>query len=187
VDPIRAYDCLVPAAGRSERMGEWKPLLPFGDTTILQRAVAVALAACGRVVLVTGYRGDELAAVFQGERRVLIVENPDWRLGMFSSLQRGAAAVDTERFFVTLGDMPWIRPDVYAALLHAPACDAVFPVFDGRRGHPVLFGGRARLEIAREDPTQGSMQAVVSRLASFDLPWNDDSIHRDVDTPADLG
>jgi molybdenum cofactor cytidylyltransferase len=168
-------------------MGEWKPLLPFGDTTILQRVVAVALAACGRVVLVTGFKGDELSVVFKGERRVLIVENPDWPWGMFSSLQRGAAAVDTERFFVTLGDMPWIRPDVYTALLQAPACDVVFPVFGGRRGHPVLFNGGVKREIAREDPARGSMQAVVSRLASFDLPWDDDSIHRDVDTPADLG
>jgi CTP:molybdopterin cytidylyltransferase MocA len=29
-----AVDCIVPAAGRSERMGRWKPVLPFGCTRL---------------------------------------------------------------------------------------------------------------------------------------------------------
>jgi molybdenum cofactor cytidylyltransferase len=168
-------------------MGAWKPLLPFGATTIIQAVVAVALAACARVVLVTGYRGGELAALFEAEPRVLVVENRDWRRGMFSSLQSGAARIATERFFVTLGDMPWIRPEVYAALQAFPEHDAVFPVFDGRRGHPVLLGPRARDRMTRADPAHGSMPEIVSRLEASEMPWGDDTIARDIDTPADLG
>jgi len=32
-------ECLVPGAGRSERMGSWKPALAFGESTIIQTVV----------------------------------------------------------------------------------------------------------------------------------------------------
>jgi molybdenum cofactor cytidylyltransferase len=166
-------------------MGAWKPLLPFGSATILQTVVERALAACARVVLVTGYRGSELSSLFTGEPRVVLVENPDWQLGMFSSLRCGAACVSTKRFFVTLGDMPWISPEVYTALLQSPLHDIVFPVFAGRRGHPVLLGARAAEEIAREDAAHGSMRSIASRLDVGEIAWGDASIHRDIDFSGD--
>jgi len=105
---------------------------------------------------------------------------------MFSSLAAGMSRVATPRFFVTLGDMPWIQPAVYAALLQCPKdCDAVFPVFEGRRGHPVLFGQRMKEEALRADPATGSMREIASRMSVHEMPWDDGSIHRDIDTPRD--
>jgi molybdenum cofactor cytidylyltransferase len=180
------FDCLVPAAGEARRMCAWKPLLPFGGTTIIGTVVATALRACARVVLVTGHRGDELEALFAAEPRVLSVRNDDWPLGMFGSIQRGVKAIGTERFFVTLGDMPWITVDAYAALAAAPHAEVVFPTFGGRRGHPVLFDITIRDAVLRADPACGSMRSLAGRLEVGELPWGDDSILRDIDTPGDL-
>jgi molybdenum cofactor cytidylyltransferase len=179
-------DCLVPGAGRSERMGSWKPALAFGESTIIQTVVSRALEACTRVVLVTGYRAAELALLFRDVPRVLLVENPDWPLGMFSSIRRGIGHVRTDRFFIMLGDMPWTGPDVYRRLLRCARADFVFPVFDGRRGHPVLCNARVRDEVLRADPASGSMKEIASRLTVKEIPWQDDSIHRDIDTMEDL-
>jgi molybdenum cofactor cytidylyltransferase len=179
-------DCIVPAAGRSERMGLWKPLLPFRGGTIVGTVVAAALGTCSRVILVTGYRGDELAARFAAEPRVLVVENPGWELGMFSSIRRGAARVETTAFFISLADMPLIVPPVYRALLDAIRADFVFPVHDGTRGHPVLAGARVREAILAADPATGSMKEIARRLSVAEVPWHDDSVLRDIDTPADL-
>ena len=178
-------DCIVAAAGRSARMGGWKPVLAFGDATIIETVVANALAACARVILVTGYRGHELAALFHGEPRVVAIENPAWQLGKFSSIRCGVAYVRTGRFFVSLGDMPWIRPALYTALLQSPPIDAVFPVFGGRRGHPVLFSQKVKREVLAADPETGSMKDIASRLEVRELPWGDDSILRDIDTAED--
>jgi len=171
-------------------MGKWKPLLPFGGSTILQTVVGTALRACSRVVLVTGCRGAELAACFAGEPGVLIVPNEGWERGMFSSVQIGVARVQTTRFFVTLGDMPWIASAAYEALWEAAVAgaeaDAVFPVFGGRRGHPVLFHGRIREAVAAADPSTASMRLIAERLRAVELPWPDDSVIRDIDTPGDL-
>lgn len=175
--------CVVPAAGRSLRMGNWKPLLFFEGSTIIQTVVRVALAACARVILVAGYRGQELSALFGAEPRVTLVTNPDWEMGMFSSIQRGAGSVDTDRFFVVLGDKPFVRPDIYAFLLQAPPADAVFPVFEGERGHPVLLSRAARDAVLAADPKAASMPRILSSFTVAELPWKDDSILRDIDTP----
>ena len=184
---VERVDCIIPAAGRSQRMGEWKPLLPFDDSTIIQAVVTVALEACERVLLVAGYRGEELASLFDGQPRVEVVEHADWRQGMFSSIRAAAARVSTRRFFVTLGDMPWIRPETYRALRDSGSGDSVvFPVHDGRRGHPVLFPRHALSAIAAADPATGSMRRIAETLSVRELEWPDDSVLRDVDTPEDL-
>ncbi len=139
-------------------MGAWKPTLPFGGSTIIATVVDTVLEACSRVILVTGYRGSELAALFRGEKRVTIVENSAWEQGMFSSIRCGAAHVATERFFIALGDMPWIRPQVYMSLLARQEADAVFPTFNGRRGHPVLFSKRIVPAVLDADPGSGRME-----------------------------
>jgi molybdenum cofactor cytidylyltransferase len=167
-------------------MGVWKPLLPFGRSTLIQTVVGTALQACGRVILVTGHRGGELAALFRDDPRVCIAENGDWPRGMFSSIQCGAHSVETGRFFVTLGDMPWITPAVYAALLESARADVVFPVRQGMRGHPVLFSGKVIPEVLKSDPAAGSMRDLASRFTVQELAWGDDSILRDVDTRADM-
>jgi molybdenum cofactor cytidylyltransferase len=179
-------DCIVAAAGRSERMGAWKPLLPFRGSTIVATVVAEALEACSRVILVTGYRGDELAARYAAEPRVLVVENPDWKFGMFSSIRRGAAQVETDRFFIMLADMPFVGAPVYRALLKESGADVAFPVHGGMRGHPVLASARVRAAILAADPATASMREISGRLPVIEVPWHDDSVLRDIDTPADL-
>jgi molybdenum cofactor cytidylyltransferase len=184
---VSDVDCIVPAAGRSERMGRWKPALPFRGSTLAETVVATALEACRRVILVTGYRGEELAAMFAGKPRVVVMDNPDWAFGMFSSIQRGAAQVQTGRFFVQLADMPFVGPAVYQALLVVPDADFVYPVHAGTRGHPVLMGPRALAAVLAADAAAGSMKEISRRLAVVELPWGDDSVLRDLDTPTDLG
>jgi len=161
-------------------------VLAFGERTIIESVVATALRACPRVLLVTGFRGAELAAIFRGEPRVIPVVNEDWHLGMFSSIRLGIARVTTARFFVTLGDMPWITDAVYAALLHRDEADVVFPVHDGRRGHPVLFHERVRPAVASADPLKGSMRAIAESFRVSEMHWPDDTVLRDIDTESDL-
>jgi len=166
-------------------MGQWKPLLRFRGTTILQAVVEAALVACSRVIVVAGYRGQEINALLGGTPRITVVLNPGWESGMFSSIQRGAAMVDTDRFFITLGDKPAIRPDAYELLLRSPPADALFPVYAGQRGHPVLLSRNVREAVLAADARTGSMPRVISRFTVAEVPWPDDSVLRDLDTPED--
>ena len=167
-------------------MGTWKPLLAFGSTTIIQTVVSHALSACGRVIVVAGYRGDEMARLLADTGRVVVVQNPEWELGMFSSIRRGAAEVDSGRFFITPADMPWIRSDAYAALEGSEPSDAVFLKFDGRRGHPVLVSQRVRQAVLEADPSVPTMRQLIARFPVREIEWADDSILRDIDTREDF-
>ena len=185
VEPVTGVECVVPAAGRSARMGDWKPLLPFRGAAIIEAVVRVALEACERVILVTGYRAEELEGVFVGEPRVSVVRNPAWETGMFCSQQQGIARVRSDRFFITPGDMPLVGAAVYRALLASSAAEAVFPVFRGMRGHPVLLSRDVGQAALREDPATGRMLDIVRRFECREVQWTDDGILRDIDTPDD--
>ncbi len=167
-------------------MGGYKLTLPFRGKTIVETVVETALSVCSRIILVVGYRASDLLALFEGVKRVIPVENPSWELGMFSSIQRGIQAVETERFFISLADMPFVDGEVYRALLESPPADAVIPMFSGQRGHPVLLHSRVREAVMAENPETGRMRDVISRFSVGEIPWKDDSILRDVDTPRDF-
>lgn len=64
-----------------------KMTLPCSGSTIVECSVQIALESCSRVILVSGYRGKELARLFVGRDRVLVVHNSDYELDMFSSVQ----------------------------------------------------------------------------------------------------
>jgi hypothetical protein len=53
-------ECVMLAAGRSSRMDDWKMTLPWGKSTIVEHSVRTALNVCARVVLVAGFRAEEL-------------------------------------------------------------------------------------------------------------------------------
>ena len=175
-------ECVVPAAGKSRRMGEAKLLLPFGEGTIIETVVRNALEVCARVLLVTGHRAEEIERLFSAEGRVVLVRNPEWEMGMFSSIRRALALPGAERFFVTPGDMPFIGPDVYRALLASAPAQAVFPVFKGTRGHPVLFAASVREAVLEADPDTGRMKDIARKFDCREVEWPDDSILRDIDT-----
>jgi CTP:molybdopterin cytidylyltransferase MocA len=139
---------IVLAAGRSSRMGELKPLLPLGDATVLARAVgAFAEAGVADVRVVVGWRGDEVAAAAAALGAAVVV-NDGWERGMFSSVAAGVAGLDADvdAFFLLPTDCALVRAETIGRLARAarvhPA-PVVYPVRDGRRGHPPLIARTA--------------------------------------------
>lgn len=177
--------CIMLAAGLSSRMGKWKMVMPWGAGTILDSALASALSFCDRVVLVTGFRGDELTAYYQDHPRINIVHNADFGAGMFSSVQCGAAAVTSQRVFLALGDMPEVTPDVYRTLWASAERGAcLIPGYDRGKGHPVLLPHRA-LALIKNAPQGATMKDVMHQLDTKVVPVSTEGIHWDVDTPVD--
>jgi molybdenum cofactor cytidylyltransferase len=176
-------ECVMLAAGLSSRMGKWKMTMPWGEGTILDSGLASALAFCDRVVLVTGFRGDELAAYYQDHPAIDVVFNPDYRAGMFSSIQCGVSHLRSTRFFLALGDMPEVTPEVYRQLW---ACrdeeTCVLPVYEQGKGHPVLLPQRA-MELISNATEGTTLRDIIGRMAMRVVPVDAQGIHWDVDTP----
>jgi molybdenum cofactor cytidylyltransferase len=166
-------------------MRSWKPILPFKQTTIVEQVVHTALLQCERVILVTGYRAPELEDIFRGHPSVSLIRNTDWQRGLFSSIQTGVAEVQRPRFFITLGDLPWIGEEIYRVMLSQSHRDVLFPAYGSERGHPVLFGSKVIPSILNADRDTGKMREICGTFDQDILQWKDNSILRDVDTPDD--
>jgi molybdenum cofactor cytidylyltransferase len=136
---------IVLAAGASRRFGGVKQLAELRGRPLLSYAVETMLAvpALEPVIVVLGHAADEIASAIDfGSATVVVAAG--WEDGQSASLQRGViAAGDADAVVVTLGDQPFITPQVIAgALDQLPGHDAVRATYDGKPGHPVVLSRR---------------------------------------------
>lgn len=180
---------LVLAAGRSERVGRPKALLPCGETTFL-RSILNTLSTSRvdeyRVVL-----GHEAAAIRSASRigKDVCVVNESYRDGMLSSVQCGIRALprQTAGFLLWPVDHPLVRTETVDLLVREfrrSLAPVVVPVHGGRRGHPVVFHERSALELL-EAPADRGARAVVHahRTDRVELEVEDAGVTTDINTP----
>lgn len=182
---------IILAAGAGSRMGRTKQLLPFRGQTILESVIDSALASSlHRVIVVLGHEAEVLSARI-AHRNLTIVHNAEYARGQSSSLKAGlqalTAASDAALFL--LGDQPLITPATIDQLLAAYATTPspiVLPVFEGRRGNPVLFDRETFATMATIDEDCGA-RSLFSQYAErlLKVPVADPSIHFDIDTEDD--
>ena len=89
---------IVPAAGLSTRMeSQNKLLLLFNGKTLVESTVDTLIGSgIGEIIVVVGHQKELVKAALL-RKEVVIVENPDYREGMASSIRAGVsvlAAVD---------------------------------------------------------------------------------------------
>jgi molybdenum cofactor cytidylyltransferase len=178
---------VVLAAGESRRMGQLKALLPFGSRTVIEQVLQPFLSAdLSEVAVVLGHRAEEIAAVLE-PLPVRLFHNPDYRLGMTSSVQVALRSLDPvpDAYLLALVDQPQIGRPVIQQLLAAHARTQkglVIPVWQGKRGHPLLLAAVYRQAVLALTPDQGLN--VVTRGYPYDtleLPIGNDDILRDMD------
>ena len=97
---------VILAAGESRRMGEPKQLLPFAGKTMLQ--CVIDAFDVDEALVVLGCRADEIEKRIHGAR---VVHNPNYKAGMFTSVQAGLRALPSGTKLVLLGlcDQPRLQ------------------------------------------------------------------------------
>jgi molybdenum cofactor cytidylyltransferase len=122
----------------------------------------LAVPGLDPVVVVLGHAAAEIsAAVDFGAATVVVAA--DWDEGQSASLKRGvAAAGDAGAAVVTLGDQPFITPQVIAgALEQLEGCDAVRALYGGVPGHPVVLGRRVMDAVAELSGDTGARDLLA--------------------------
>lgn len=142
---------LVLAAGAGRRYGMPKALVPYEGSLLVERAYQLVAASCDPVFVVLGAAADEIASRADLGHAVML-RNPDWDIGMGSSLRTGLAALTAlpaqfrgpeavNAVLVHLVDLPGITGAAVrrVASYATPEVLAV-ATYGGVRGHPVLLG-----------------------------------------------
>lgn len=143
------------AAGSSSRFDGPVPkqLIEFEGVPLVRRAALLALASrLGELVVVTGYEAPQVVAALTG-LDLRVVENPAYVDGQSSSIRCGldALAADCVGALLLPCDQPWLTCDLLDRLIErfeATGGPIVEPVFQGRRGAPVLFARGLFSELA---------------------------------------
>jgi molybdenum cofactor cytidylyltransferase len=183
---------VVLAAGRSSRMGAAKQLALIDGEPMLRRTVeAVIASGLSPVVVVTGHEAEHVGAALKG-LSVTLVRNPDYALGLSTSLKAGLEALpaDIDGALIALGDMPRVTAEDIAALASAfdPAegRGIVVPVHEGKRGNPVLWAEAFFPEMKALSGDTGAKAVIAANPEAVFEVERGPGVLMDVDTPADL-
>ena len=175
---------VVLAAGRSERMGRSKADLPIPEGGSFLDAILGTLSRARIEPVLVVVAPDDARAGGDGT-----VVNPDPSRGMLSSVQCGLSSLPAEADAVLLWpvDHPRVEIGTIATLLAAyrahPGIGVIVPVHGGRRGHPVVFAGRALAELRSLSPDENAGDVVRSRDDRVEIEVDDPAIHDDIDDP----
>jgi molybdenum cofactor cytidylyltransferase len=188
--PTRCY-AIIPAAGRSARMGRHKLLLPFGDGCVMDRVLHAWTTSDVDDVYVVIRQADVALAECcrQWPVRILIpAEDPaDMKASIQHGLQRirkQCQPASTDCFLVAPADLPTITAPLINRLLHARRNDGrvIQPMFGDRRGHPVLLPWSATDAIFGLAPHEG-LNAIIDRLPKQIVELPAQYYPDDMDTP----
>ncbi|EGO65640.1 DVU_1551 family NTP transferase [Acetonema longum] len=182
---------LILAAGYSSRAPQFKPLLPLGDSTVIEQVIRnFRRAGIKDITVVAGHRAGELIPVLE-RARVRWVVNEQYSQGMYSSVVSGVKtlAAATQACFLLPGDMPLVKSHTLKVLcrtyrkLSPYVC---YPVIQGERGHPPLLSSRLFPEILAWQG-QGGLRPLLARYEAWaeEAEVQDGGIAADLDTGED--
>lgn len=179
---------LLLAAGNASRMGGVaKQLLPWGKTTLLGHAIEEARKVADPVLVVLGARAREMERQV-GDRAEILV-NPDWELGMGTSISMGAQHLlkrdpKPKGILIMLVDQPFLDAAHLGALLaefrrgHALV---VGTSYQKGPGVPALFDASLAGELLGLEPGHGA-KGIIEKYGHRALGINPKGREGDIDT-----
>jgi molybdenum cofactor cytidylyltransferase len=167
-------------------MGAFKPLLPFGDSTVIESCVAnLRAAGVQDVIVVVGYRAENLRRQIKAPVTFAVNANPDSE--MMVSIKLGLASVPSTARAILIApvDHPAVSSSVIESLIENWRAGArlIQPEHDGRGGHPVLIDLAYRDELTTLDDQSGLRSLFTRhRQEVLRLPVESPFVAQDMDT-----
>lgn len=182
---------VVLAAGCSRRMGVQKLLLPFGSKTVITHIVdQLTASSVDEVHVVVGCHGKRISWELSS-RPVSIVNNSNYKSGMLSSVRCGlhAMAQRCRAVLVVLGDQPSVTTKLIDQMLQTFAStekQILVPLYQGKRGHPIMFSAAYRKEILMHYDNVGLRGLLYAHKDDiFELSATASGVLSDMDYPQD--
>ncbi|HEU0367688.1 MAG TPA: nucleotidyltransferase family protein [Candidatus Acidoferrum sp.] len=156
---------VILSGGASRRMGSPKALVSYQGASFLEHLLSVTRhPAIGVRRVVLGPDAEEISAQIALAPQEVVL-NKDWEQGQLSSIQAALRTLPpgTEGMLLCPVDHPLVSATLVNSLIvtfletRAPV---VLPMFEGRRGHPVIFAAAVYEELLRA-PLDVGARAVV--------------------------
>ncbi|ACB85771.1 nucleotidyltransferase family protein [Natranaerobius thermophilus] len=173
-----------------------KLLLPLGEKTVIEHTVDNAsYSNLDELIVVTGHKSRELKDLFCNRSNLKLVHNPEYQHGQSTSMKTGITSVSpsTQAIIFFLGDQPFIPSELVNQMIARFKnssncnCQIIYPLFQGKRGNPVLFAHSLFSQLMSVSGDRGGRQVMenIPPEAVCSLPTKKPGVLFDLDSPQD--
>lgn len=178
------------AAGGARRFRRQKLVAPLVGVPIVRHSANAFAAVTDNLIAVVGHEGAEVERALEGTG-ARIVQNPDWELGLATSIQRGVSAVgpECEAIVIGVGDQPEIDPAIIRMVIarwRETGKPIVSASYRGVRGHPVLFARAVFPELLQLHGDAGARLLIERTPERVSYVQVDAPMPPDIDTSGEL-
>ncbi len=182
---------VILASGMSKRFGKNKLLMSLGNQTILEHVIdGVKSSQVDKIVVVYGHEEEEFKRISK-EKKVELIYNPKYQEGQSASVKETVKALKNcvEGILFILGDQPFLNPNTINLLIQSfykSPKNIVLPIYNGKRGNPVLFskdffqtmlkieGDQGARSIIKENPERITEVMILDSMENFDIDTEED-------------
>lgn len=181
---------LLLAAGNSSRMGQPKPLLPWGNTTLIEHQIMTLIKTGNPVNVVLGYSSNLIIPIIE-TYPVNIFINNKWERGMGSSISFGITQImqkypEADGVLICLLDQPLITSSYFEKMSETfhPGIGQIIvsQSASGWRGVPVTFDKCYFKELSKLGNDEGAKKIVQQHEENVTI-LEGGEIMEDIDSP----
>ncbi len=175
-------------AGQSKRMnGENKLTKEIQGAPLIKHSVKNILASSiDELIVVLGHQKETIEKLINKNEKIKFVFNKDFESGIASSIKTGLNILSekTEAFFICLGDMPMVNPNIYNQLIKSiNKREIIVPTYKGQQGNPVLFAKSMKEKIINISGDVGAKKILeLNKDKILNLEINDQCVTKDFNT-----
>jgi len=183
---------VVLAAGSSSRLGQPKQLLLYKNTSLLKNTISQASRVPNTTIIVVTGSNHELIEKEITDPEIKTIFNPDWELGMSSSIATGLNELlrlnpDIQKCIFTVCDQPFITTIVFENLIkeyQKKVKGIAASEYAATLGTPVLFHKEYFTELLQLKGQEGAKKIINRFLEdTIAVPFEKGNI--DIDTIED--
>jgi molybdenum cofactor cytidylyltransferase len=181
---------IILSAGASSRMGRPKALLPFREGTFLEHLIQITRhPRIGVTRVVLGAGAEEIRTIAKLDPSMVVL-NHNWERGQLSSICEGIRSLEgmsTDGIILCPVDHPLVSATLVGDLVgkfYADRKSIVLPVFNGRRGHPVIFSSTLYGELLTAPADKGARAVVWAHAAEIlEVPTDEEGVILNINDP----
>jgi len=180
------------AAGKSERIGKNKLLLPFGKHTVIEESLfQLTESGLDEIVVVTGFQMEKIRKLIEDRfgKKIKVVYNENYNAGRGESIKCALRNIDerSDAILFMVADKPSIKSDLIKKALDEFKRKSPLILYvqtPNGRGHPVIFS-KALFDDLMEFEGEPTGNAIFEKYRDDTIVIEDESPQIDIDTIED--